>query len=37
MLLDEGITVEEVARQLKVSPATLYRHMPAARSQVRER
>ena len=37
MLADETITVEEVARQLRVSPATLYRHMPAARSQVRER
>ncbi len=36
MLLDGEITVADVARRLGVSPATLYRHMPAARSQVRE-
>ena len=36
MLLDEGITVVDVARRLGVSPATLYRHMPAARARVRE-
>ncbi len=36
MLRDPGITVEEVARQLKVSPATLYRHIPGGRSAVRE-
>lgn len=34
MLGDPSITVEEVARQLRVSPATLYRHLPAARSQM---
>jgi DNA invertase Pin-like site-specific DNA recombinase len=33
MLMDSSITVEEVARQLRVSPATLYRHLPAARAQ----
>lgn len=36
MLLDRSITVEEVARQLRVSPATLYRHLPAARAQAEE-
>lgn len=34
MLIHGSLTVEEVARQLRVSPATLYRHLPAARSQV---
>jgi DNA invertase Pin-like site-specific DNA recombinase len=33
MLTDKTITVEEIARQLRVSPATLYRHLPAARTQ----
>lgn len=33
MLRDPEITVAEVAARLKVSPATLYRHLPAARSQ----
>lgn len=33
MLADDTITVEEVARRLQVSPATLYRHLPAARAQ----
>jgi DNA invertase Pin-like site-specific DNA recombinase len=33
MLADDTITVEEVARRLRVSPATLYRHLPAARTQ----
>ncbi len=36
MLQDPSITVAEVARQLRVSPATLYRHMPAARSTKQE-
>lgn len=33
MLQDGSITVADVAKQLRVSPATLYRHMPAARSK----
>ncbi|EPX75637.1 recombinase family protein [Salipiger mucosus] len=33
MLQDGSITVTDVAKQLRVSPATLYRHMPAARSR----
>lgn len=32
MLTDQSITVEEVARRFQVSPATLYRYMPAPRS-----
>lgn len=36
MLADRSITVAEVAERLKVSPATLYRHLPAARAQVIE-
>lgn len=32
MLADPTITVQDVARRLDVSPATLYRHLPAARS-----
>lgn len=36
MLLDKTITVEEIARHLRVSPATLYRHLPAARAQAQE-
>ena len=36
MLADRTLTVEEVARQLRVSPATLYRYLPAARAQVTE-
>lgn len=31
LLADASITVEEVAKRLSVSPATLYRHIPAAR------
>jgi hypothetical protein len=31
LLSDPEITVEEVARRLKVSPATLYRHLPGGR------
>lgn len=34
MLADKTMTVADVARQLRVSPATLYRHMPAARTSV---
>ena len=33
MLADGEITVEAVAKRLDVSPATLYRHLPAARAQ----
>lgn len=36
MLRDPDITVEDVARQLNVSPATLYRHIPGGRSAVHE-
>ena len=32
MLADPDILVEEVAARLKVSPATLYRHLPGGRS-----
>lgn len=32
LLADPTITVDEVASRLRVSPATLYRHLPAARS-----
>lgn len=34
LLADPEINVEDVARRLGVSPATLYRHIPAARSSV---
>ena len=34
MLANDAITVEDVARRLQVSPATLYRHLPAARAQL---
>jgi len=37
MLADKSITVEEVAKRLNVSPATLYRHLPAARAQTAEK
>lgn len=33
MLSDPAITVTEIAKRLNISPATLYRHLPAARSQ----
>lgn len=36
MLSDPDITVVEVARQLKVAPSTLYRHMPGGRSAARD-
>ncbi len=34
MLADPSFTVEDVAKRLGVSSATLYRHLPAARAQV---
>lgn len=34
MLAEPSVTVVDVARRLGVSPSTLYRHLPAARSQV---
>jgi DNA invertase Pin-like site-specific DNA recombinase len=34
LLRDPKITVEEVAKTLSVSPATLYRHIPGGRSSV---
>src|SRR5262249_25611674 len=33
-LTDPAITVEEVAKRLQVSPATLYRHLPGGRSSL---
>lgn len=35
MLRDPEITVEQVAKQLGVSPSTLYRHFPGGRSSVK--
>lgn len=37
MLGEASITVEEVAKRLGVSPATLYRHLPAARARAAEK
>ncbi len=34
LLRDPEITVEEVAARLKVSPSTLYRHLPGGRGAV---
>lgn len=34
MLRDPAITVDEVAKRLKVSPATLYRHLPGGRGGI---
>jgi AcrR family transcriptional regulator len=34
MLADPAIRVEDVAARLKVSPATLYQHLPGGRSAV---
>lgn len=34
MLAEDTFTVEDVARRLNVSPATLYRYLPAARSTI---
>jgi DNA invertase Pin-like site-specific DNA recombinase len=36
MLKDPEITVEEVARRLRVAPSTLYRHLPGGRSSLDE-
>jgi DNA invertase Pin-like site-specific DNA recombinase len=36
LLGDPTITVADVAKRLGVSPATLYRHLPAARSTIQE-
>jgi len=36
LLKDPAITVEDVARRLQVSPATLSRHFPGGRSGVAE-
>jgi len=35
LLGSDALTVEEVARRVGVSPATLYRHLPAARASVK--
>ncbi|SFQ78933.1 recombinase family protein [Donghicola eburneus] len=34
LLCDPAITVDEVATRLKVSPATLYRHLPGGRGSI---
>ena len=36
MLKDPALTVEDVAEQLKISPATLYRHIPGGRSSLQD-
>lgn len=36
LLKDSNITVEDVAKRLKVAPSTLYRHLPGGRSAVKE-
>jgi hypothetical protein len=36
MLADPTLTVEEVARQLRVAPSTFYRHPSSGRSAPRE-
>jgi DNA invertase Pin-like site-specific DNA recombinase len=36
MLTDPEITMEEVAKRLKVAPSTLYRHMPGGRGAIQE-
>ncbi len=36
LLSDPATTVEEVAKRLKVSPATLYRHLPGGRGALSE-
>jgi DNA invertase Pin-like site-specific DNA recombinase len=36
MLSDPDITMEEVAKRLKVAPSTLYRHMPGGRGGIME-
>jgi DNA invertase Pin-like site-specific DNA recombinase len=35
MLADPDLTVADVARQLRVAPSTLYRHLPGGRSALR--
>ena len=37
LLTSTDLSVEEVARRVGVSPATLYRHLPAARASVTEK
>ena len=34
MLADPNLSVEQVARKLKVAPSTLYKHLPGGRSAV---
>jgi DNA invertase Pin-like site-specific DNA recombinase len=36
LLRDPGITVEQAAKTLGVSPATLYRHIPGGRSAIKD-
>ena len=36
LLRDPKITVEDAARRLQISPATLYRHLPGGKSSVNE-
>src|SRR5262245_38364243 len=36
LLKDPAITVDDVAKRLHVSPATLYRHFPGGRSRIEE-
>ena len=36
MLADPTLTVEDVARQLRVAASTLYRHLPGGRSALRD-
>src|SRR5215475_8861690 len=36
MLADPSLTVADVARQLRVAPSTLYRHLPGGRSALRD-
>jgi DNA invertase Pin-like site-specific DNA recombinase len=36
MLADPALTVADVARQLRVAPSTLYRHLPGGRSALRD-
>jgi len=36
MLSDPEITMEEVAKRLKVAPSTLYRHMPGGRGAIQK-
>jgi DNA invertase Pin-like site-specific DNA recombinase len=36
MLSDPEITMEEVAKRLRVAPSTLYRHLPGGRGAIQE-